>query len=114
MLHRRALLAWLASVLVLSGCGRPNDVASAPPIYGQAPPFALVDQRGAPFTSQDIQGRVVVANFIFTNCPDICPTLSATMRRVQERLKSERLLGSQALLLSFSIDPARDTPPVLD
>jgi protein SCO1 len=82
--------------------------------FGAAPAFSgLVDQHGQPASSDQLRGKVVVANFIFTNCTDICPLLSAQMRQVQERLRRENLLGSPVQLLSFSVDPARDTSEVL-
>jgi protein SCO1 len=54
-----------------------------------------------------------VANFIYTSCQDICPGLSSEMQVLQERLREQRLLGEQVLLLSFTVDPAHDTAAVL-
>jgi protein SCO1/2 len=82
-------------------------------IYGSAPTFVLTDQLERSVTSEELRGTVVVANFIYTHCPDICPLLSVRMQALQERLRQERLLGTQVQLLSFTVDPARDTPPVL-
>lgn len=114
---RRRLVTGLLTLLLLAamaGSVALALVASArqPPILGPAPAFALVDQFERPVTSADLRGRVVVANFVYTSCPDICPTLSLQMRALQEWLRRERLLG-EAQLLSFTVDPARDTPPVL-
>ena len=52
-------------------------------------------------------GSVWVADFMFTNCPGPCPRMSAQMRKVQQ--------GTPAgvKLVSFSVDPQRDTPDVL-
>ncbi len=91
------------------GCRRGSDL----PVLGAAPPFTLTDQTGQPFGSADVKGRVVIADFIYTRCTDACPLLSATMRDLQERLKTEGLFGSQVVLLSFSVDPQYDTPEVL-
>jgi protein SCO1/2 len=81
--------------------------------YGDAPTFRLTDQLERPVSSEELRGKVVVANFIYTNCPDICPTLSLQMQSLQERLRREQVLGKDVHLLSFTVDPARDTPPVL-
>ncbi len=105
---RRAALRALVGTLV-AACAEGKDL----PVYWEAPQFALLDQEGRAFSSNDVGTRVVVANFIYTHCSDICPTLSATMRRIQERLRREQMLGTRVLLLSFSVDPARDTPAVL-
>ncbi len=81
--------------------------------FGAAPPFKLTDQMERPVSSADFRGKVVVANFIYTHCRDICPLLSLRMQALQERLRQEQLLGPQVQLLSFTVDPTRDTPAVL-
>jgi protein SCO1/2 len=56
-------------------------------------------------------GRPVVLDFIFTSCTTICPVLSQTFTRLQEKLGSE---GATAHLVSISIDPEQDTPARLE
>lgn len=82
-------------------------------VFGDAPAFALIDQLGRPVSSEEFRGKVVIANFIYTHCRDTCPLLSLRMQALQERLQEEKLLGGQVQLLSFTTDPARDTPDVL-
>jgi len=86
---------------------------SAADDFGAAPSFTLTDQLERPVRSDMFRGKVVVANFIYTSCTDICPLLSTQMQALQERLRRENLLGNQVQLLSFTVDPARDTPAVL-
>ena len=75
-----------------------------PPVLGTVPEFRLVDQTGAPFGPERLAGRVWIADFVFTRCPDVCP-------RMTERLVgAQRALGDRADLVSFSVDPAYDTP----
>lgn len=81
--------------------------------FGAAPAFTLTDQLERPVSSDAVEGKVVVANFIYTSCRDICPLLSAQMQTLQERLRQEGLLGSHVQLLSFTVDPDRDTAAVL-
>ncbi|MBI4212991.1 MAG: SCO family protein [Chloroflexi bacterium] len=81
--------------------------------FGAAPAFALVDQAERPASSAEFRGKVVVANFIYTSCTDICPLLSVRMQALQDRLRQENLLGTEVQLLSFTVDPTRDTPVVL-
>ena len=78
-----------------------------------APAFTLADQHERQVSSEEFRGKVVVADFVYTHCPDICPLLSLRMQELQERLRQEKLLGSRVQLLSFTVDPARDTPTVL-
>lgn len=102
-----ALVA-LAGYRAWSG-GRPERLE----VLGAPPPFALTDHLGRPVRSDDLRGRVVVADFVFTSCRDVCPTLSRRMAALQERLRRDGLLGARVQLLSFTVDPARDTPAVL-
>lgn len=106
-----ALLTLAATALLVIGMAcRP---ASTLPVLFPAPQFELTDQTGRPFSSTHLAGRVVVANFVFTTCTDICPLLTATMAQVRDQLRQERLLGEKAVLVSFSVDPENDTPDAL-
>jgi protein SCO1 len=59
-------------------------------------------------TEADLADRVWIASFIFTRCPASCPKISAIMKGLQNRLA-----GTGVRLVSFSVDPEHDTPPVL-
>jgi protein SCO1/2 len=75
-----------------------------PPMLGTVPDFRLVDQTGATFGPERLTGRVWIADFVFTRCPDVCP-------RMTERLAAvHRALAERADLVSVSVDPAYDTP----
>jgi len=126
LLKRRLLLvgisgglALILSLLLLAMAGVRAGVMSqtqgsnAADDFGAAPAFTLTDQLERPVSSEMFRGKIVVANFIYTSCTDICPLLSTQMQALQERLRQENLLGGQVQLLSFSVDPVRDTPAVL-
>jgi protein SCO1/2 len=81
-----------------------------PPMLGTVPEFRLVDRDGAAFGSAELDGRPWVAGFIFTRCPDVCPAVTTQMKRVQDGLAH----AGGAPLVSFSVDPAYDTPERLD
>jgi protein SCO1/2 len=80
------------------------------PVLGTVPAFHLVDQRGAPYANDAMLGHASVVDFIFTRCPSSCPRLTARMAELAGRLKRD---GSAARMVSFSVDPENDTPPVL-
>lgn len=86
---------------------RPPPAPSPIPSYGPAPSFRLINQNKQLFDSAQLQGRVWVADFIFTSCAGNCPLMSTRMASLQRRLPAE------ILLISVSVDPKRDTPPVL-
>ena len=101
-----------ALALLLQRSGSPAGSGSAAPI-APAPNFALTDQLGRPVSDAELRGKVVVADFIYTACTDICPALTAQMATLRTRLADEGLLGEDVVLLSISVDPARDTPDVM-
>ncbi len=70
----------------------------------------LVDQDGRElsFVRDAVGDRIVVMDFVFTSCTNVCPILSAVMRQVQDSL-GERA-GNDVRLLSLTVDPIRDTP----
>ncbi len=80
------------------------------PVLGRVPAFHLVDERAAPFTDASMRGHAAVVDFVFTRCPSSCPRLTARMGELQARLARD---GSAARLVTFSVDPENDTPPVL-
>lgn len=81
------------------------------PALGQVPEFSLVDSHGQALSHTQLAGGVWVADFIFTHCPGVCPVLSAQMAKVQHALDREG--GNQVRLVSFTVDPANDTPETL-
>ncbi len=96
-------LALLAGALV--GCAAHASL----PSYADVPDFSLTDQAGAKFDSSSaLSGHVWVADFMFTTCPGPCPRMSKQMSQVQAALE-----GSDARMISLTVDPANDTPPVL-
>jgi len=82
-------------------------------VFGAAPAFQLTEQTGATFSSQSLAGHVTLLDFVYTHCTDACPLLSATFQQTQRKLADEKLLGSKVMLVSLSVDPQHDTPPVL-
>jgi protein SCO1 len=82
-------------------------------VYGATPTFNLTDQSGSAFASDALAGRVTLLDFIYTHCTDACPLMSATFQETQRKLASDSLLGSKIMLVSLSVDPQHDTPPVL-
>lgn len=74
------------------------------------PSFSLLDQDSNRFTNHDLDGKIYVANFMLTRCPNgICPAMSNEFIRVQEEFKDV----SEVRLVSYSIDPEFDKPAVL-
>ncbi len=84
--------------------------APAPlPIHGQVPSFALTDQSQEVITREALRGRVWIADFILTRCAGQCPLMSEQMAQLQALTSAL----PDVRLVSFSVDPAFDTPEVL-
>ena len=73
--------------------------------------FELVDQDGRTVRGEDLHGRWQLVFFGFTACPDICPTTLTNVTAALEELGPEASRKLQPLLIT--VDPERDTPPVL-
>lgn len=83
------------------------------PTYWEAPEFALVHQQGDTLRTADLRGKPWVASFVFTNCTSVCPLITQKMAGMRDSLAAEGVLGEEVRLVSFTVDPARDTPEVL-
>ncbi len=93
----------LAAVLV--GCA-----GKAPlPVLGDVPDFALTSQTGSAVDRATLEGHVWVADFMFTTCPGPCPRMSSQMHQIQKATAKT----PDIKLVSFTVDPAHDTPAVL-
>jgi protein SCO1 len=99
------LLFSFALALLSAGCSKAPPL----PVYWQVPEFHLTSQAGRPFDSNSLNGDIWVADFIFTTCTGSCPRMSAQMRVVQNAVQSM----PDVKLVSFTVDPRHDTPPVL-
>ena len=73
------------------------------------PPFSLTERSGKTITNHDLAGKIWVADFVYTTCPGPCPLITAGMARVQDAVAND----PQVQLVSFTVDPDTDTPPVL-
>jgi protein SCO1 len=103
--RKNLLLSFIAG-LVLISC---SDRAAKLPDYGVVPPFTMTDSAGRSFDGAALAGKVWVADFIYTSCPAECPMMTSKMHWVAKQVQGE----DDVRLVSISVDPARDTPPVL-
>ena len=76
--------------------------------------FALTDQNGIRRSQTDFAGQPMLIYFGFTYCPDVCPTALDIMGGALDALQQRDAIAYERLQPVFiSVDPARDTPPVL-
>lgn len=72
-------------------------------------PFRLINQYGDTITQDSLAGKIYVADFFFTVCPDICKDMAVQKRRLQAALADEE----DFVILSHSVTPELDSVPVL-
>jgi protein SCO1/2 len=73
--------------------------------------FSLTDQTGRPFEFRQLKGKVVLLAFGYTTCPDVCPLVTAAMRRVQLEVAPRE--KKSVYFLTITTDPEIDSPKVL-
>ena len=103
----RALFVCALLGATLAGCKKPPEPL---PELGHVGSFSLVNEAGTPVSEGSLRGTVWIADFFFTRCPTICPRITRRMRALQIAGQSQ---ASAPRLISFSVDPDNDTPPVL-
>jgi protein SCO1/2 len=79
-------------------------------VWHTIPNFTLTNQLGKTVSLSDVGNKVVVVDFFFTHCPSFCPTLTRNMRQLQESFHTNDTLVQ---FISFTVDPQRDSVPVL-
>ncbi|MEK4025572.1 SCO family protein [Sporosarcina sp. FSL W7-1283] len=94
----------LLIVLLLSSCSEPLERGK------KVRDFTFIDQNGESYGTEQLAGTPWIADFIFTSCTTICPTLTSEMASLQKMLKEE---GLDVQFVSFSVDSEVDEPAVL-
>ncbi len=99
-----SLVAAASLALLAAGC-RTTPL----PTYGKVPDFTLTAQTGEDFHSRSLDGKVWVAEFFFTHCTGPCPRMNSRFRQIGKQFERRKDLK----LVSLTVDPVRDTVPVL-
>lgn len=81
-------------------------------LYFPIPKFSFINQDSALVTRADYEGSITLVDFFFTDCPSICPIMSAQMARLQDKFRLEKS-PLPIRFLSFSVKPEADTPQKL-
>ncbi|MDW8261986.1 MAG: SCO family protein [Phycisphaerales bacterium] len=103
------ILGAVVFAIVATGLTMYFQIRPAPlPVLFDAPTFEMTDQTGRTLSSQQLRGNVWVACFIFTHCAGPCPKMTEALVRTSQAIDSRRMR-----FVAFSVDPDRDTPPVL-
>jgi protein SCO1/2 len=106
-------LGALLSSLALAHVPEPvkNALKTASAVNVKAPDFVLVNQDGQRLDSTQLRGKIVVLDFIFTTCTDVCPLFTANLASLQRKLSAR--YGTDLYFLSITTDPEIDSAKVL-
>jgi protein SCO1/2 len=88
-----------------------NGIIEPDTIYHEIPFWSFTNQDGKTVTQEDYDGKIYVADFIFTTCPTICPKMTTQMSLLQ--LKLDNPAFNDIGYVSYTVDPEHDTPDVL-
>lgn len=80
------------------------------PVLSKVPDFRFTDENGESYGTNELKGKVYIANFMFTSCTTSCPLLLKQVQTVQHRLRG---VIDRAAIVSFTVDPETDTSKVL-
>jgi protein SCO1/2 len=114
MILRRFRLRWLlaicAAILLAACASKPNGQLDD--VSGHLPDltFRMTSDLGKPVTAATYRGKVVVLYFGYTHCPDVCPLTLVHLHTVLQRLGKG---ADDVRILFVTVDPTRDTVPVL-
>jgi len=97
-----ALLLATGAYLFLSG--------TRPAALTVGGPFSLIDGDGKPVTDQSWRGKYMLVYFGYTYCPDVCPTTLTNLADAMDKLGAK---ADRVQPLFITVDPKRDTPPVV-
>lgn len=99
----------LTVVIILSACS--NSRLEPKSLYGNTiSEFSGTDDKGKEISNKDLKGKVWLVDFIFTNCETVCPPMTYNMSTVVDQLEKDGITSKDYGVISFSVDPKRDTP----
>ncbi|MBN6885506.1 protein SCO1 [Cytobacillus horneckiae] len=98
----------IAAAVVLSACGQ-KGIEN--PLNYTVGDFTFTNQDNESVGLKDLEGKVWVADFIFTNCADVCMPMTSNMSQLQDMVEEEGIENVE--FVSFSVDPTVDSPEVL-
>ncbi|GAA0348453.1 SCO family protein [Bacillus carboniphilus] len=106
-MKRICALLLIGVVILVTGCS--GEIPNKMDI--EVSDFSFTNQDGETVTLESLEGKVWIADFIFTNCTTVCMPMTFNMSKLQEMVKEEGLENVE--FVSFSVDPNYDSPEVL-
>ena len=83
------------------------------PVVGQAPNFTAKNVDGKTVSMKNLNGKIVLITWYYTHCTDECPLTMYRFEQVQQELEKQGIFGKKVVLVAMTLDPSRDTAPVI-
>ena len=71
--------------------------------------FSFINQNEKTISNKEIEGKIHIANFMFTSCTSICPDMTGNMKLIEKAFSND----PRVVILSYSVTPWIDTPDKL-
>ncbi|MDM5208110.1 MULTISPECIES: SCO family protein [Cytobacillus] len=94
--------------IILAACGQ-SGIENA--LNYDVEDFNYTNQDNQAVGLSDLEGKVWIADFIFTSCETVCPPMTYNMSQLQDKVKEEGIENVE--FVSFSVDPTVDSPEAL-
>ena len=107
---KKFILFGLFTVLFLSACSD-SEVETMSQYGNEIQESSVTNQNEETLTEKDLEGKVWLLDFVFTNCVTVCPPMTANMTYVTQELEAQGI--DNYGVLSFTVDPENDSPEVL-
>ncbi|HXQ69188.1 MAG TPA: SCO family protein [Pyrinomonadaceae bacterium] len=109
--------SWLENLFVVrtSGSASNSSLPTEAKPGDEVPNVTLRNQDGKEIRLHNYRGKALLLTFIYTRCPlpEYCTLMSNNFAQVDRQLQQDPKVYARTHLLSISIDPKYDTPPVL-
>ncbi|WP_409304592.1 SCO family protein [Peribacillus sp. SCS-155] len=76
--------------------------------------ISMQNQEGNTYNFREMKPKVRLLEFMYTQCPDICPTTTFEMQKLRDRLAAKNVFGDKIEFITVTINPEKDTEKVLD
>ncbi|PLT33817.1 SCO family protein [Bacillus sp. V5-8f] len=75
---------------------------------------SMVNQSGETYSFNNMEPKIRLLEFMYTKCPDVCPSTTFKLQKLRDQLEKENVFGSKVEFLTVTFDPENDTEKVLD
>ena len=100
------LLRWYEnSLMVLPIMGSVEETDEGELRYHQVPEFSLKSHTSETYNTEKMNGKIAIVNFFFTHCPSVCPKMTKNLQKVYDQVRDD----DNIILLSYTVDPDRDS-----